>query len=87
MTPPLYRKQKGTKKPLDESETEEWKSRLKTQHSQNEDYGIQSYHFMANRWGNNGNCDRLYFGGAPKSLLILTAAMKLKDSCFLEEKL
>ena len=48
MTPPLYRKQKGTKKPLDESETEEWKSRLKTQHSQNEDYGIQSYHFMAN---------------------------------------
>ena len=23
---------------------------------------------MANRWGNNGNSDRLYFGGAPKSL-------------------
>ena len=21
---------------------------------------------MANRWGNNGNSDRLYFGGAPK---------------------
>ena len=21
---------------------------------------------MANRWGNNGNCDRLYFGGASK---------------------
>ena len=26
-------------------------------------------------------------GGAPKSLQMLTAAMKLKDACFLEEKL
>ena len=24
---------------------------------------IQSYHFLANRWGNNGNSDRLYFPG------------------------
>ena len=28
---------------------------LKAQHSENEDYGIQSHHFMANRWGNSGN--------------------------------
>ena len=28
---------------------------------------IRSHHFMANRWGNNGNSERLYFGGAPKS--------------------
>jgi len=41
---------------------------------------------MANRWGNNGNSDRLYFG-APKSLQMVTAAMKLKDACSLEEKL
>ena len=27
------------------------------------------------------------FGGAPKSLQMVTAAMKLKDTCFLEEKL
>ena len=33
------------------------------QHSKNEDYGIQSHHFMANRWGNIGNSDRLYFLG------------------------
>ena len=33
---------------------------LKTQHSKNEDHGIWSHHFMANRWGNNGNNDRLY---------------------------
>ena len=31
---------------------------------------------MADRWGNSGNSDRLYFGGAPKSLQIMTAAMK-----------
>ena len=34
---------------------------------------------MANRWGNSGNSDRLYFGGAPKSLQMETTAMKLKD--------
>ena len=32
---------------------------------------------MANRQGNNGNSERLYFGGAPKSLQMVTAAMKL----------
>ena len=36
---------------------------LKAQHSENEDHGIQSHHFMANRWGNSGNSGRLYFGG------------------------
>ena len=39
------------------------KSWLKAQHSENEDHGIWSHHFMANRWGNNGSSDRLYFGG------------------------
>ena len=47
---------------------------------------IQSHHFMPNRWGNNGNSERLFLG-APKSLQILTADMKLKDTCSLEEKL
>ena len=82
---------------------------------------------MANRWGNNGNSDRPYFGGskttadddcsheikrhlllgrkamtnldsilkavtdfmflAPELLRAVTAAMKLKDTCSLEEKL
>ena len=27
----------------------------------NKDCGIQSHHFMANRWGNSGNSVRLYF--------------------------
>ena len=28
---------------------EEWKSWLKAQHSENQDHGIQSHHFMANK--------------------------------------
>ena len=31
-------------------------------HSENEDYGIWSHHYMANRWRNSGNSDRLYSG-------------------------
>ena len=42
------------------------------------DHDIQSHHFMANKWGNSGNSDRLYFFCAPKSLQMVTAAMKLK---------
>ena len=33
---------------------------------------------MTNRWGNSRNSDRLYFWGAPKSLQMVTAPMKLK---------
>ena len=43
------------KKPLDESERGNSKSWLKAQHSENEDHGIRSHHFMGNRWGNSGN--------------------------------
>ena len=39
------------------------KSWLKAQHSENEDHGIWSHHFMGNRWGNSGNSVRLYFFG------------------------
>ena len=36
----------------------ERKNWLKNQHSENEDHGIQSHHFRANRWGNR---ERFYF--------------------------
>ena len=41
----------------------------------NEDHGIWSHHFMAYRWGNNGNSVRLYFLGCQKSLKMVTVAM------------
>ena len=61
------------------------KTGLKLNIQKNEDHGIWSHHFMANRWGNNGNRQTLFSWS--KSLQILTAAMKLKDACSLEEKL
>ena len=42
-----------------------------------------SHHFTANRWGNHGNCDRLYSLG----LWMVPAAMELNDAYSLEEKL
>ena len=44
-------------------ESERWR---KAEHSENQDHGIWSHHFMGNRCGNSGNSgnsDRLYFGG------------------------
>ena len=45
---------------LKEVKEESGKSWLKAQQAENEDHGIWSHHFMANRWGNN---IRLYFLG------------------------
>ena len=36
---------------------------LKFKILKNEDYDIWSHYFMANRWRNNGNSERLYFLG------------------------
>ena len=41
---------------------------LKTWHSKKKDHGIWSHHFMARRWRNNGNSDRLYFLGLQNHL-------------------
>ena len=48
---------------------------------------LWSHHFMGNRLGNSGNSVRLFFFLAPKSLQMVTAATKLKDTYSLEEKL
>ena len=55
--------------------------------SQKTNHAIWSHHIMANRRGNSGDSDRFYFLGPKKSLQIVTAAITLKDSCSLEEKL
>ena len=60
-------------------------SRLPGEISTTSDMQIR-HHFMANRWGNSGNSERLFLG-APKSLQMVTAAMKLKDAYSLEGKL
>ena len=60
---------------MTESE-EELKSLLMKMKEESEKADIWSLHFMADRWGNNGNSERFYFWGAPKSLQMVTAAMK-----------
>ena len=45
---------------------EELKSLLIKVKEESEKDGLKlniQHHFMANRWGNNGNSERLYFGG------------------------
>ena len=67
-------------------ESEKVGLKLNIQKTKIMDHAIWSHHFMENRWGNTGNSERL-FSWAPKSLQMVNAAMKLKDTCFLDEKL
>ena len=77
---------KVIKEPLDESERGKCKSWLKTQHSKNMNCGIWFHHFMANRWEKKWKQWQILLSGAPKSLRVVNAAMKLKDTCSLEGK-
>ena len=78
------------------AESKELKSLLMKVKEENEKAGLnstfkkqrswlQSHHFTANRWGKNGNSDRLFFSWVPESLQMVTAVMK--DTCSVEEKL
>ena len=61
---PYGRKGRRTKEPLDESERGEWESWLKAQHSENEDHGTWSHHFMADRWETVETVSDFIFGGS-----------------------
>ena len=85
MTPLYGRKWRGTKKPLDESESGEWKNWLKAQHSENEDMASGPI----TSWEIDGETVETvvdFIFSAPKSMQMVTAAMKLKDTYSLEEK-
>ena len=78
MTPPLWQKWRGAKKPLDESERGEWKTWLKL--------NIQKIKIMASgpitSWQIDGETVETvadFIFGAAKSLQMVIAAMKLKD--------
>ena len=55
--------------------------------TQKQDNGIWSHHFMANKWGKCLSSDIFSLLGLQKSRRTVTAAMKLKDACFLKGKL
>ena len=80
------RKWRGTKESLDDSERGEWKARLKL--------NIQKTKIMASspinsckQMGKKWRQWQILSSWAPESLWTVTAAIKLKDSCSLEEKL
>ena len=79
----LMAERKEELKSLDESERGEWKSWLKAQHSENEDHGIWSHHFLAYRWGNGG---WLYILGS-KIIADGDYSLEIKDAYSLKGKL
>ena len=83
MTPPYGRKWRRTEEPLDEIEIGEWKAGLKL--------NIQKTKTMASgpitSWQIDGETVTVLFFWAPKSLQMVIAAMKLKDTYSLEGKL
>ena len=64
MTPLMVESGEGLKSLLMKVKAESEKVGLKLNIQKNKDHGIWSHYFMANRWGNNGNSERLYFGGS-----------------------
>ena len=78
------RKWKGTKQLLDEGERGQWKVGLNLNIQKGRLWHLVPY-FMAYSWEKLEAM--IDFLGAPKSLQMVTAAMKLKDTCSLEEKL
>ena len=87
MTPPLWQSEEELKSLLMIVKEESEKVGLKL--------SIQKTNIMASSpitsWQIDGETMEtvtdFLFGGAPKSLQMVTAAMKLKDTCSLEEKL
>ena len=81
----LWQKVRETKDPLEEGERGEWKSCLKAQPSKTNVTAsgpISSWQIEGKRWKQW----ETLFSWAPKSLQMVTAAMKLNDACSLEEK-
>ena len=63
-----------------------YKVKVRTQHSEKQDHGVWFHHFMQID-GETMETVRDFIFGVPESLQMVTAAMKLKDACSLEEKL
>ena len=62
-TPLMAESDKELKKLLINVKEESEKVGLKLSTQKTKIMAFWSHHFMVNRWGNNGNRDRIYFGG------------------------
>ena len=59
---------------------------MKVKHSENKDHGIQSHHFMANRWKIVETVADFILGGS-KVTAVGDCSHEIKDTYTLEEKL
>ena len=87
MTPHYGRKWRGTQKPLDESERGEWKGWLKAHHSENEDHGIRSHHFMGNKMGKQWKQWQTFFFLSSKITANGDCSYEIKRHLFLGRKI
>ena len=79
MTPPFGRKQRRTKEPLLKVKEKSEKVGLNSTFRK-----LTSWHLVPSLQGKQmGKQWQALFSGAPKSLQVVTAAMKLKDACSL----
>ena len=85
MTPPLLAESEEELKSLLMKVKGEWKSCVKTQQSKNWNHGIWSHHFIANK-GEEVEAVTDFIFWTPKSLQMVTAAMKLKRRWLLGRK-
>ena len=87
MTPPLQQKAKRNRR----ASGWKWKRRVKKLGENStfkyKDHGIQSHHFKANRWGNNGNSDKDFIFLGSKITADDDCSLEIKDTCSWEEKL
>ena len=83
---PIIESEEELKSLLMKVKEESKKTGLKL-NTQKQDNGIWSHHFMANKWGKCLSSDIFSLLGLQKSRRTVTAAMKLKDACFLKGKL
>ena len=84
-TPLMAESEEELKSLLMKVKEESEKVGLKLNIQKTQDHGIWSHNFIAN--GETVETVTDFIFGAPKSLQMVTAPMKLKDACFLEGKL
>ena len=81
------RNQRVTKEPLDKGEREEWKSWLETHHSKILRSWMAPIPSLHGKQKGKWKQWPILFSWGPISLWMVTATMKLKGACSLEEKL
>ena len=85
-TTPMAKSEEELNSLLMKVKEESEKAGFKTLHSKKEEHGIQSHHFMANRWGKSGKSDKFYFGRGFKTIADGDCSHEIKRHLLLGRK-